>query len=91
MDAKEAASLDTRVWTMLEECVKYSVANSANISSDKNLMDFFRSKVAETKLSSNDKKLLLQTVHSWGAYTGTSIDRQSLKFLWIEEGFDEGT
>jgi hypothetical protein len=39
----------------------------------------------ELPYSEEDQKLLMGMVEMWGCYVGDRVERQSLKFAWMEE------
>lgn len=77
------------VWKVIGEAFQYSSEQSAFIPSDKSLMNFLMEKVNELKLDEMSSKLVLQMAQVWGDYVGESIEKQSLKYLWLEECLDE--
>ncbi len=77
------------VWGIIGEAFQYSNEESASIPSDMSLMDFFKAKVNELKLDEATSELVLQMAHVWGDYVGEPIEKQSLKYCWLEECLDE--
>jgi hypothetical protein len=49
------------------------------------LYDFFVRRVAQLDMSEEDREILLGMCQMWGDYTGDPIQRQSLKYVWLEE------
>jgi hypothetical protein len=86
-DAKEQYRM---VWDILDDAFQYSSSNSKSIPSSLSLMDFFRDKVQDSNLTDEIRGNLLQIVQMWGAFTGTAVEKQSLKFFWLEKGIDSG-
>lgn len=78
------------VWGIVDDAFKYSSEDSAAIPPDQSLMDFFRSKVEAKKLDGYTSKLVLQFAEIWGDYVGEPAERQSLKYMWLEECIDNG-
>lgn len=94
---EEAAEYSELVWTVIEQAMQYSNEHTATIPSSKSLMDFFEETAQElipsTPEESNEetlrkRKLLLNLAQMWGAFIGSPIQRQSLKFFWMEECID---
>ena len=60
-----------------------------SIPKDKSLYDFFVEKSEELfgdgKGEEGNKELLCQMSEMWGAYIGEPVQRQSLRFVWLEE------
>ena len=53
-------------------------------------MDYFRSSLEDQKLDEASSRLVLQMARIWGDYIGDPIEKQSLKYLWLEECIDGG-
>jgi hypothetical protein len=85
-----ANELSDLVWDIIKEAFKYSNENSLNISPEISLKDFFSEQVVERKLSKADQTLVLQMAEMWGAFIGDPLERQSLKYFWLEECLDGG-
>ncbi|KAJ4366674.1 hypothetical protein N0V95_000001 [Ascochyta clinopodiicola] len=91
---KEAAENTELVWSIIEQAMKHSNAESATIDSGKSLYDFFEEAVQ--KLFTNDspeeakekRETILQMSEMWGAFVGSPVQKQSLKFFWMEECID---
>lgn len=84
-------------WEIIEEAFEHSSSYSQGIDSKQSLSDFFLQKLEEkvpnTKANyANERKrrIIKQMSKTWGTYIGSSADRQSLKFLWLEECLEEG-
>jgi hypothetical protein len=86
---EEGVQITELVWSIIGEAFKYSNEESASISPNMSLMDFFQAKVKNLKLDEATSKLVLQMAHIWGDYVGEPIERQSLKYCWLEECLDE--
>ncbi|KZM22355.1 uncharacterized protein EKO05_0007747 [Ascochyta rabiei] len=91
---KEAAENTELVWSIIEQAMKHSNAESATIDSGKSLYNFFEEAVQ--KLFTNDsqeeakkkRETILHMSEMWGAFVGSPIQQQSLKFFWMEECID---
>lgn len=79
-------------WGMVADAFKYSNENdsSSAILPDRSLKDFFVEGLEEKGLGEADKKVVLQMAELWGAFIGDPVDRQSLKYFWLEECIDGG-
>lgn len=53
-------------------------------------MDFFKSKVREKQLDEKSSKYVLQMARMWGDFVGEPIEKQSLKYFWLEECIEGG-
>ena len=89
MDEKKAERLSGLVWSIIADAFKYS-NDSSLIPPDRSLRDFFVEKLEEKDLSQEDTKIVLQIAQMWGAFIGDPIERQSLKYFWLEECIDGG-
>ncbi|KAI9871352.1 MAG: hypothetical protein M1830_002993 [Pleopsidium flavum] len=85
MNEKKATEYSELVWGIVADAFKHSNNDSAGIPPDRSLQDFFREKVKEKAVSEDEQKILLQMAQMWGAFVGDPIDKQSLKFFWLEE------
>jgi hypothetical protein len=99
----EATECNEHLWEIIGKAFKHSNANSASIPSDQSLMNYithhaegkFRESFPEAYQSTASKgqeelkhELLLKMADMWGAFIGGTTDKQSLKFLWLEECLD---
>ena len=93
MDPAEAGEYGCLLWDdgLIAAAFKYSNEHSKSIPASRSLYDFFEEKAQElfTDLPDEEaqrKRLgLLQACEMWGAYVGSPVQRQSLKFFWLEE------
>lgn len=96
MDSKEAGENSEIIWGIIEQAMKYSEDESGTIPAEESLFDFFEKKVPEviTKKKDQDKEVeerretILDMSEMWGAFVGSPIERQSLKYFWLEECID---
>lgn len=71
---------------MIEEAQEYSLENGASISESASLHEFVVEKALELfPDNEKDRNLLCQMSEMWGAYIDDPIQRQSLRFAWMEE------
>ena len=93
LDPDEASEYGRLLWDdgLIAAAFKYSNEHSKTIPASRSLYDFFEEKAEElfTDLpaveAERKRKTLLQTVCMWGAYVGSPVERQSLKFFFLEE------
>ncbi|TDZ33502.1 putative polyamine oxidase 4 [Colletotrichum spinosum] len=81
------------MWDIIQDAFQHSNQNSATIDPDESLWDFFEQKVAEKIPETEEdyetkRSTVLQVAESWGAFIGTPVQTQSLKFFWLEECID---
>lgn len=86
----KATELLDLVWEIIREAFKYSNEECSNISTERSLKDFFIEQIIEKGLSEEDQMLVLQMAEMWGAFIGDPLERQSLKYFWLEECLDGG-
>ena len=70
---------------MIEDAFPYSLANKDTIPADQSLYDYLVKKASEIEMDPNDRQLLLDMSQMWGCYIGDAIDRQSLRFAFLED------
>ena len=90
MEEKKAAGLSEVLWGLISDAFKYSNEHSTTIPPSRSLLDFMVEEVDKKDLSKSDKHTVLQIAEMWGAFVGDPINRQSLKFFWLEECIDGG-
>ena len=91
---KNGNPLMEAVWGIIVEAFKHSGKNTAEIDPEESLYDFFISKSRDVFTGQDDagqqRKILLQMAELWGAFVGSPVQRQSLKYFWLEECIDGG-
>ncbi|KAK4698140.1 hypothetical protein P7C71_g11, partial [Lecanoromycetidae sp. Uapishka_2] len=85
VDGKTATEHSELVWEIIGEGFKYSTKNTSSIPPEDSLMDFFQLKVKERGLDDASSNLVLQMARMWGDFVGEPIEKQSMKFFWLEE------
>ncbi|KAF2748909.1 FAD/NAD(P)-binding domain-containing protein [Sporormia fimetaria CBS 119925] len=92
---EEALQNTELVWTIIEEAMKYSNDHNAEIPVEKSLYDFFAERLQKPHSYENDdaeskrkRDTILQMAEMWGAFVGSPIQSQSLKYFWLEECID---
>lgn len=96
MPEPEAAENTEHVWTIIERAMKLSNDDSASIPAEKSLYDFFKEQVVEMfppddegeGKAKSKQNTILQMGEMWGAFVGSPVQSQSLKFFWMEECID---
>lgn len=99
----EGEALSTIMWTIVEEAFVHSNANCSTIDPKESLYDFFVQRLdahippvsadateAEKEAVAQKQKLVLQMADFWGAFVGSPVGRQSLKYYWLEECIEGG-
>ncbi|KAH7407511.1 hypothetical protein BKA64DRAFT_572123 [Cadophora sp. MPI-SDFR-AT-0126] len=88
---KDGKRLNEALWGIIMQAFKYSADNTATIDPKESLHDFFLEKVHEmfrTEEESRERETMLQMTEMWGAFVGSPVQTQSLKFFWLEECID---
>lgn len=90
-----AEECSTVMWDIVQDAFLLSKKSCADIDRSRSLWDFFcerlPDRMPETDPKFEDKrKLVLQMSELWGAYVGSPIQTQSLKFFWLEECLEGG-
>jgi hypothetical protein len=96
MPEKDANENTELVWEIIESAMRYSNEESATIPAERSLYDYFEEKVqtmipGEMEGDEDVKKrreTVLKMAEMWGAFVGSPIQSQSLKFFWMEECID---
>lgn len=90
LSTAEGERYSTMMWEIIGDAFKFSNAHSAEIDASESLLDFFKGEVKKRIPDSSadfekQRYILLQMAELWGAFIGSPISRQSLKFFWLEE------
>ena len=85
-----ASELSEIVWGIIVNAFRFSDEKSAEIDKSKSLMDYFREEVPQVEKDPEKQSLILEEAHMWGAIVGDTIERQSLKYFFLEECIDGG-
>lgn len=89
VDPDQANLTLKRVWDILELALDYSVQSSASIDPQLSLYDEFakqaQSQLDRGEINAYERDLILGMAQMWGAYVGDAVDRQSLKFFFLED------
>ena len=86
-----ANELSEIVWGLIADGFKYSSKNCASIPPEKSLMDYLKERVKANDLNEQSLKLVLLMARMWGDFVGEPIEKQSLKYFWLEECIEGGT
>ncbi|KAF3353609.1 Ribosome biogenesis protein nsa2 [Verticillium dahliae VDG1] len=84
------------MWKMIQEAFEYSNTRCPDVPAEESLLDFFRRKLPEHIPDTEsdhlkDRAFVLQLAESWGAFVGSPVSTQSLRFFWLEECIDGET
>ncbi|CZT44246.1 related to anon-37cs protein [Rhynchosporium secalis] len=88
---KDGKELNDTLWGIIVQAFKHSAENTATIDPKESLYDFFLEKVQgifPSKDESKEREIMMQMTEMWGAFVGSPVQTQSLKFFWLEECID---
>ncbi|KAB5583441.1 hypothetical protein GE09DRAFT_302154 [Coniochaeta sp. 2T2.1] len=84
VDAEKASELQETIWSLFKDSFGYATQHANEILSSASLYQYVRERIARLDVSDDDRELLVHFSHLWGNYTGSEIQRQSLKYVWTE-------
>ncbi|KAK4991150.1 hypothetical protein LTR66_006621 [Elasticomyces elasticus] len=89
VSSDEANEALKQVWDILEKAITHSTNHSEEIPSSASLYNFFRDWCDRTlqsgEMTEREVELVLGMSQMWGAYVGDRVERQSLKFFYLED------
>ena len=89
VDPTEANMALKRVWEILEDAMEHTTSRNDSIESSASLYGFFEDWCSRAlqagDMSHREADLVLGMSHMWGAYVGDQVERQSLKFFYLED------
>lgn len=90
LQGEDARTLHKRTWDIFDAACEYSLSNSANIPEDLSLFDWVIQSLEQSDYSDVEKDRILQVSRAWGGYVGDSVETQSLKYMYLEDGMEGG-
>jgi monoamine oxidase len=94
-ELKNGKELSEAMWGIVLQAFKHSTENASTIDPKESLHDFFAEKVKEVfpdaASHEQQRKLVMQMSEMWGTFVGSPVQRQSLKYFWLEECIEGGT
>ncbi|EOD45559.1 putative amine oxidase protein [Neofusicoccum parvum UCRNP2] len=99
LSEKEATDASETIWSIIGDGMEFSKQNSASIPASKSLLEYVNEKTqalysneeyAHLDEAAREKKrnLLHKIAEMWGAFVGSPVEQQSLRFFWLEECID---
>ncbi|EPE05631.1 amine oxidase [Ophiostoma piceae UAMH 11346] len=91
---EEGEALSTVMWKIVEEAFVHSNSNCSTIDANESLRDFFQQRleahvpsagVSDASVVKRRQEMVMQIADFWGAFVGSPVSRQSLKYYWLEE------
>lgn len=82
-------------WDIIQDAFNHSNKFSKDTDPKESLHDFFVQKVVEKVPSTEEdherrRNIVMQVSELWGAFVGSPVGKQSLKFFWLEECIEGG-
>ena len=90
MAAEKSQECTELMWEIIDDAFSYSRKEPNSISQDRSLLEFFQTKTKERNLDFETSETVLQMARIWGDFIGDLIEKQSLKYLWLEGSIDGG-
>ena len=94
LEGEEATQLHDQVWEIFDATSEYSRLHSSAIPADMSLLDWVVKTLDDdpsySAFTALQKERILQVSRTWGTYVGDSIETQSLRNLWLEDGMEGG-
>lgn len=93
---KRSFELAGEFWAWIVKGLQYSTENSRSIPKDLGLLEWLTSQWQEEQKSTtkNGKSInikeLTEECRRWGQFVGSPIEKQSMKFFFLEDGMDGG-
>ncbi|MCJ1475985.1 hypothetical protein MMC13_004649 [Lambiella insularis] len=88
MDSQKVLDGFAVVWDILADAFQYSNDNCETIPSNLSLKDFFHERLSASLLDEEAQNVVLELAEMWGGFIGDPFERQSLKWVWLEECLD---
>ena len=95
LEVEESEELATVMWEVIEAGFRFSEERTGEIGEGSTLKEWFEKEIRErvpkgTEGWERKRQLLMQMAELWGNFVGSPLDRQSLKFFWLEECIEGG-
>ncbi|KAH7358018.1 flavin-containing amine oxidoreductase [Plectosphaerella cucumerina] len=87
---EDGEAYSTQMWDIVQAAFKWSNQHWTTIPPEESLWDFFLRKVPEKVPDTEPdferkRRIILQVAELWGAFVGSPVTRQSLRYFWLEE------
>ena len=90
MNDERALDGSTTLWRILSDAFKKSNENCSSIDPNITLKDYLKERLLTSTLDEGLQQDVLELAETWGAYNGDPFEKQSLKWVWLEECLDGG-
>ncbi|KIX05390.1 uncharacterized protein Z518_06262 [Rhinocladiella mackenziei CBS 650.93] len=81
----EAIELSSKIWEMVVDAFKHSDERSSSIDPGTSLFQYFQAQLSRAGIDGPKRDDLLHEAQMWGPFVGDSVEKQSLKFFFLEE------
>ncbi|KAG6037004.1 hypothetical protein E4U41_005356 [Claviceps citrina] len=93
---EEGNQCSTMVWDVVQQAFGHSHDSGPETDRNKSLLDFFHERIPQLIPDTDPdherrRKIVLDMAEMWGAFVGSPVSRQSLKYFWLEECIEGGT
>ena len=91
LDSQIAARHAAIAWDIVEEAIRYSrMDGGASIPPEKSLINYFEEAIKARKYEGVTRRLVTEMADMWSNIVGEPVERQSLRYLWLEECIEGG-
>ncbi|TWU79230.1 hypothetical protein ED733_009002 [Metarhizium rileyi] len=90
MSLEDGEKYSAMVWNIVQQAFDHANTYGAETHSDESLLSFVRERAADL-IPEDDvecvkkREILIRLAEMWGAFIGSPVSRQSLKYFWLEE------
>ena len=88
MTDQRALNGSTTLWRIFGDAFKKSSENCSSIEPNITLKDYVKERLLTSTLHEGLEHDILELAETWGAYNGDPFEKQSLKWVWLEECLD---
>lgn len=88
---EEVGEIAEGFWGIVSDAFEYSRENSKDIPGERSLLDYVKEKadcIVEDMPEEDGKtrkRRIIREAEMWGAFVGSAVQTQSLRFFWLEE------
>ncbi len=90
MTDQRALDGSTTLWRIFGDAFKKSNEKCSSIEPNITLKDYVKERLLTSTLDEGLQHDILELAETWGAYNGDPFEKQSLKWVWLEECLDGG-
>ncbi|KAG8526911.1 uncharacterized protein KY384_008340 [Bacidia gigantensis] len=91
LDSKTALAYSAETWDIIDEAIRYSQKDRGlSIPPEKSLIDYFSCAIKVRNYDEPKSKLILDMARMWSDIVGEPVEKQSLRYMWLEECIEGG-